>query len=330
MDKIDTLVCGGGGVRCIGTIGALIHLEKEGILKNIKRYAGTSAGSIIIVLLNIGYTPQEIFDTIFSQSNAIVHDSVPRVIYNLFSDYGLYSGNKMMSYLGTLFQNKGFNKDITLKEMFIKTNKILVITATSLNTRNTYFFSYQTFPDTKVIDAVRMSISIPGFFSSVSYVVDGVSHRFVDGGILQNYPLDYYDICESQGKFIKTFNELSEIKKLDKLKCRLTTPYQFNTVGIMILDKNNNRDIYDFFTGFDQIYNITSFIESIYHTILNKIDQDNFYNPITGIKKNFFKRTITVMLDTTVSAIDFGLSDEVKQKLIKTGEDSAKSFFENS
>lgn len=329
--SISTLVVGGGGMKCVASIGALLILQKQDILKNITKYAGTSSGSIIITLLVMGYTPQEINDTVFSQGSSIVKDSIFKIPFNLIGSYGLYSANKMYTYLQSLFVNKNFDKDITFIELFNKTNKIITITGTSLNTRNTYFFNHKTYPDMKVIDAVRISISIPMYFTTVNYKIDNVYHKWCDGGVLLNYPMYYYDICEKENKYIKTFNELSMIK--NKQKYQLNTSlqnYQYNTIGIMVISRNNNRDEYNYFTGFDKIDSISQFIEAFFNTILDKIEKDNFYNPITGIKSNFFNRTISINIDNSISPINFDLSNNIKQNLLVLGKNSALNFFKDN
>ena len=53
------LVFEGGGVKGIAYVGALEVLDKEGILKNIKRVAGTSAGAMVAVLVGLNYTATE-------------------------------------------------------------------------------------------------------------------------------------------------------------------------------------------------------------------------------------------------------------------------------
>ena len=58
--KYENLVFSGGGMKGLAYCGAVEVLEKFGILKNIKRYAGSSAGSIMASLLAIGYTPTEL------------------------------------------------------------------------------------------------------------------------------------------------------------------------------------------------------------------------------------------------------------------------------
>ena len=59
------LVFEGGGVKGIAYVGALEVLDKEGILRNIERVAGTSAGAMVAVLVGLGYTTKEISDILW-------------------------------------------------------------------------------------------------------------------------------------------------------------------------------------------------------------------------------------------------------------------------
>jgi predicted acylesterase/phospholipase RssA len=54
-----------------------------------------------------------------------------------------------------------------------------------VNTSITEYFSVDTHPDMKVIDAVCMSIAIPFVFSSREYM----NRTYVDGGIVESLPL---------------------------------------------------------------------------------------------------------------------------------------------
>lgn len=56
----ENLVSQGGGPRGGGLIGSIIELEDSGLLTFLKRVAGTSAGSIAMGLLAVGYTGREI------------------------------------------------------------------------------------------------------------------------------------------------------------------------------------------------------------------------------------------------------------------------------
>lgn len=59
---IENLVLEGGGVKGFTYIGALEVLEQNGILKDIKRVAGSSAGGIVALFLSLGCTPSEMKD----------------------------------------------------------------------------------------------------------------------------------------------------------------------------------------------------------------------------------------------------------------------------
>jgi NTE family protein len=50
------LVFEGGGVKGIAYVGAMQVLEEEGILQDIKRVGGTSAGAINATLFALGFT----------------------------------------------------------------------------------------------------------------------------------------------------------------------------------------------------------------------------------------------------------------------------------
>ena len=56
----DTLVYNGGGPKGIAFVGTNKQLKIEGILRGVKRVAGTSAGAITATLLAIGCTPEEL------------------------------------------------------------------------------------------------------------------------------------------------------------------------------------------------------------------------------------------------------------------------------
>ncbi|WP_243633290.1 patatin-like phospholipase family protein [Paenibacillus xerothermodurans] len=54
------LVFEGGGVKGIAYAGALEVLKDEGILENIRRTGGSSAGAIIALLIGLNYSVDQI------------------------------------------------------------------------------------------------------------------------------------------------------------------------------------------------------------------------------------------------------------------------------
>lgn len=314
--NLNTLVLTGGGMRDVSIIGALNVLEKKNILSTINRYAGSSSGALICLLLNVGYTPSEIQDTIFAQGSNMVYDNFLRIPFNLLLNYGLFSGNKMVTYIKMLIQKKGFSQDITFLELYNKTQKTLVLTGTSLTQKNTFYFNHNTFPNMKVIDALRISISIPLYFTSVKYTIDNIKHTFVDGGVLNNFPIYYFEIFDELGKYINNYNSLSETKNI----INENVDYN-NTIGIMIINPG------DLSKNANPISNIKEFIVSLINTVMNKIQVDNLINHNNS--KSWLDRIITINLQSNVSPIDFDLPKESKDKLVETGNKAAEDFFHN-
>lgn len=65
---IDNLVFKGGGPKGIAYLGALAALEEKGMLADVERVAGTSAGAITASLLAVGYSPKELRDLLENKS----------------------------------------------------------------------------------------------------------------------------------------------------------------------------------------------------------------------------------------------------------------------
>lgn len=62
---IDNLVFKGGGVLGAAYAGAITALEDHGELEGVKAIAGTSAGSLIALLLSLKYSAAEIKNIVF-------------------------------------------------------------------------------------------------------------------------------------------------------------------------------------------------------------------------------------------------------------------------
>ena len=64
MSQFRSLVFEGGGVKGIAYAGALEELEKRGIVKDITRVAGTSAGAISAALVALGATSEYVAEAV--------------------------------------------------------------------------------------------------------------------------------------------------------------------------------------------------------------------------------------------------------------------------
>lgn len=178
----ETLVLSGGGIRGIAMLGSLTVLEEHKCLDKIKIYAGTSIGALIASLLSIGYSAKDLCKEMWDVDiNTLKHVDV----WNFFNNFGLDTGKKIIEILEIFFKKKNIKINITFEDLYNEFGKILIVTGTLINEHKLEVFSYKTHPKCKIIDAVRISTSIPFLFASPKYE----NNYYSDGGILDNYPI---------------------------------------------------------------------------------------------------------------------------------------------
>lgn len=152
---MEYLVLGPASMGMFALAGCLTKYEED--LKGIKEISGSSAGSLIAVALGLNISLPDILDKLL----AIDFENLSRFKLRTFiSTYGLID---LKSGRGALVEAYGC--DPTFSEL----HKKVYISAYCLNRARTEYFSVDTHPDMKVIDAVFMSIAIPLVVSSMKY-----------------------------------------------------------------------------------------------------------------------------------------------------------------
>ena len=167
---IKNLVFEGGGMRGVSYAGALMELEKQGFLDSIQNIGGTSVGAIAAMMLAIGYSPDEIEKEIAEANPRKFNDGT--VLFfggstRLRKHFGWYKGKKVSRWIGGLIDKKLETDEITFAQLNQAGRPALYVTGTSLNNQRVIVFSHESYPDMKVRDAVRASMSIPFFFKPV-------------------------------------------------------------------------------------------------------------------------------------------------------------------
>lgn len=186
--KKTKLILSGGGVKGIAHLGGLQALEELGLLRDIDTYVGTSVGALILALLVISYTPNELFQFI---SEINLNKFKELSFNNLLKLFGLDDGKRVEIVIKKLFTGKNIDPCITFEELYKKTGKTLIITGSCLNDKKAYYFSHTNSPDMAIWLAVRISISIPVYFAPVKYK----DKMFVDGGCIDNFPIQLFNHC---------------------------------------------------------------------------------------------------------------------------------------
>lgn len=171
-------------------------LEERGILRNIRRVGGTSAGAINATLLALDYTIDEVrtvladldFNDFKDDNFGIIRDTK-----RLIQDLGWHKGDFFRDWMGQLIANKTGRSDSTFTDLAKRRGRPkLHLVATNLATRMSEVYSRETTPEMPLAEAVRRSMSIPLFFAAVR---EG-ENVFVDGGVLDNYPIRLFDYAK--------------------------------------------------------------------------------------------------------------------------------------
>lgn len=193
----ENLVLAGGGAKGVAYCGLARALEERDILKEIKRFAGASAGSIVASLLYIGYNSHDVEQIMSVNMEILLKDGPTElldIVQNLILNFGIHPADKFKSFIGDVFAHKTNNPDITFQEAYDEyQKKELCVVVTNVNTMSIEYCHVKTTPNMPIRDAVRMSMSIPGEFQPVTYTIFEDTCLHVDGGVICNYPINCFD-----------------------------------------------------------------------------------------------------------------------------------------
>jgi predicted acylesterase/phospholipase RssA len=183
------LVISGGAIKSIAVLGCVKYLQEKDMLKNIITYVGTSAGTIMSLLLVCGYSCNEMIDILYSSmcNGDLLAFDINECV-NFFQTYGLNSGKNLEILVENILHRKLGVSDITFVELAKRTGKNLVICTSNMTKRTHEFFSVDTHPETSVKEAIRLSCSFPVLYTPTKYKEE----YHLDGGIFNNYPLNYF------------------------------------------------------------------------------------------------------------------------------------------
>lgn len=178
----DTLLlCAGGGLGWT-YIGAYQALLEKKLITDLKTIAGISIGSIIGFLLQLNLSVDALKEFILNIDLPNLENC--KDISYFIDNFGLDNGDKVELVMKTILQEK-FQKDtITFEELHSITGIEYIVQATNLNKYRLETFSYKTQPKMSITTAIRMSITIPFYYTPIK--MDG--DYYVDGGVLTSVP----------------------------------------------------------------------------------------------------------------------------------------------
>ncbi len=324
------LVFRGGGMKGSAYSGALEVLGEKGLLHQIKRVAGSSAGAITATLvsfnlefsetlkimnsLDFKHVPQlksDVKETDPEWLPKFISKEVSRLsgdveaLQRLMTKYGWYSSEYFNHWMRNIISERcDGNPDATFADFKNYGFKDLYIISANVSKLKVSVFSAETTPELAVADAVRMSMSIPLYFEVQRYngKTFGEGDFHVDGGILLNYPIHIFDQPKYQENNVWYENGIN-----------------WETLGFYLYTNTNklseNKEIMSF----------KDFIAHLYESY-------NVSLQIAEIENNQIDRRRTVKIDTLgISSTDFQLSktDPKVLALIEEGRNATINYLDN-
>ena len=174
--RIETLVVSGGGMKGVASLGAVTALKRAGALKHVRTVVGTSAGALVAAALATDRACMKLLDGLADSAYKPDID-----LGNLLATFGLDSGRHLDDWIRVLLGDRTY----TFREIQQVHGVRLIVCATNVTDRRPEYFSPETSPDMDVALALRMSCTIPLYFSAVRHG----GKVYVDGAVSDNFPL---------------------------------------------------------------------------------------------------------------------------------------------
>lgn len=315
------LIFEGGGVKGIAYVGALSVLEQKGVLQNIKRVGGASAGAIVALLLALDYTIAEIKNILWTMDFKKFLDSSWGIIRNterLLTDYGWYKGDYFKNWISELVEQKTGSRLTTFGQLEgLKLSRQLYLMGTNLSTGFAEIFSHKHSPEMSLVEAVRISMSIPLFFTAVRN-----SHKdvCVDGGALENYPIKLFDrriYIERHFRTTEYYNQANSDIDVDEMDA-----YVFNmeTLGFR-LDSWSEIKIFEREEKPQhiEINDIFDYLKRLITTLLDS--QQNRH-----LHSDDWQRTVYID-SLSIKTTDFEITEAQKNALVDSGILGTETYF---
>lgn len=202
---IRNLVFEGGGVKGTAYLGALEVLETHGVLQDVERVAGTSAGAITALLVALGYEVEDIRRIALDDLDfALLEDGngVYRNSRRLVSRYGWYRGDYFLCFIERLLTDRLGTPGATFGDLSAKaaddpSYRPLWVVGTEVRSGSSRVFSADSHPDMSIAEALRISMSIPFFFAARELEEGNATGLYVDGAVMRSYPVSIFDTEEA-------------------------------------------------------------------------------------------------------------------------------------
>jgi len=290
-------------------------LETRGLMKDIEKVGGTSAGAVTALCLSLGYSSKEIADILYSTNFRKFNDGrmfFPGGINRMNKYFGWYRGEKLTKWLEKIITEKTGDPNITFGELQPRGFKDLYVTSTMLDQQKLVVLSNNTYPNMRIKDAVRISVSIPLYFEAVFMNEEGKLirhpknytglHVMADGGFIGNFPIRVFNSVEnkSTGKFVIA-NETTMGFRIDSKK-QIENDRQDKGLAAM------------------SVTSLKQYAAAFYNMVIENLNRQ-------GLSRDDWKRTVSIS-DGDIQPRIRKLSKTEINILIENGRQATNNFFQ--
>ena len=185
-----TIILSGGANHAAAFFGCIRYLEHTCMIKDVRKVVGSSAGSLLALFMALGMSSDEMraWSFVLCQQYGFNTISMEKLL-DICDTFGVDAGTNLVASIAATLDK--YLHDIGARATFkdLAQAKGIDLTVCVLNvTKRAYeYLSVDTTPNMLVVDAIRMSMSIPLIFAPVMYH----GCMYVDPVIGRNFPHDY-------------------------------------------------------------------------------------------------------------------------------------------
>lgn len=306
------IILSGTGPRYVAFIGSMSYLfkkfpditERKEVVtnaknikyyKNIKTISGSSGGSLIAMVLSLGYSISDMKNIAVKIGYNETNDLN---ITEFLTSFGVDSGRKFENMLKALVKFKYGKNNLTFKQLYDYTGIKLIITATCLSNYKLEYFNYINTPDLELWKAVRMSSCVPYLYAAYEYN----QKLYIDGALCDFFPMNV--MHDENVK--NTFDENDHV------------------IGIKLDDMLKNKDKKEVFKN--EINNIVEFSLSFImtlSTVIYDLREEYIQNNIN------FKNVDIISYNTAhIGSLSFDISENDRELLFSIGHTRIMEYYE--
>lgn len=240
QQPIVRVTCSGGGAKGIVYGGAYKAMHDTGIFKGVEEFSGASAGALTAAIMALGMPPAIVREQLLSTNlqdlmgkpvgtflgknppgisfltkdgkplEQFIRDNIIGTVKNTLQsiDADLLDRakedpdfNKLLLQLADDAPRITFGDLAQLNQHFPAYFKKLIVPAVRFPDGALQIFNCEDTPEVEIALACRASSSLPVVLQPVEIEVNGIIQKFVDGGLFDNLPTDYFDKNEA-GDFL--------------------------------------------------------------------------------------------------------------------------------